>query len=73
MEVRVREEDYLLRFLISFISQVAKIIIIDPLSESAKDKLIKSISVKPDSVCSINNRTENITDEIASQIYNYKK
>lgn len=69
----LREEDYLLRFLISFISQVAKIIIIDPLAESVKDKLIKSISVKPDSVCSINHRIEDITDEIANQIYNYKK
>jgi hypothetical protein len=67
----LREEDYLLRFLLSFVNQSSKIIIIDPLANSIKDRLIKAVP-NPSNVDSINTKIEDITDDIVNNIYNHK-
>lgn len=66
----LREEDYLLRFLISFMNQTAKIIIIDPFANRITDKLIKTVPVNSSNVESIDTEVENITDDIVKNIYN---
>ncbi len=65
----LREEDYLLRFLLSFVNQSSKIIIIDPSADSIKNKLIKTVPMNPLNIEPINSRIENITDDIVKNIY----
>lgn len=67
----LREEDYLLRFLISFMNQTAKIIIIDKSADSIKNKVIKAIPMNPDNIVSINTKIEYIGDDIVNNIYNH--
>jgi len=65
----LREEDYLLRFLISLTSQTAKIIIIDPSADEIKSRVIKTISVNANNIHPIKSEIQNIDDDIVDMIY----
>lgn len=66
----LREEDYLLRFLLSFVNQSSKIIIIDPSADNIKNKLLKTVPMDSLNIEPINTRIEDITDDIVKNIYN---
>lgn len=65
----LREEDYLLRFLLSFVNQSSKIIIIDPSAENIKNKLLKIVTVNSLNIEPINGKIENIADDTVKNIY----
>lgn len=65
----LREEDYLLRFLISLVSKTAKIIIIDPSVDEIKSRMIKTISVNANNIHPIKSEIQSVNDNIVNAIY----
>lgn len=65
----LREEDYLLRFLLSFVSRSSKIIIIDPSAENIKNKLLKIVPIDLLNIEPINSRIENLADDILKNMH----
>lgn len=65
----LREEDYPLHFLLSFLNGHAKTIVIDEAAELIKKKLIKSVAINTRNIVTISTKIENITYEMASKIY----